>query len=93
MFCTYKQEVLDISKVEEDKFTIETDYSQNVNELVMKAFIKILSFEFEDSFQSSYCSVVIIASQSFLVLVSYVPLKKYILTIFFSLSFFTAPKH
>ena len=41
MFCTYnKQEVLDISKVEEDEFTTETDYSQNVNELVMKAFIK-----------------------------------------------------
>ena len=30
MFCTYnKQEVLDISKFEEDEFTTETDYSQN----------------------------------------------------------------
>ena len=41
MFCTYKQEVLDISKFEEDEFTTEPDYFQNVNELVMKAFIKI----------------------------------------------------
>ena len=74
MFCTYnKQEVLDISKFEEDEFTTETDYSQNVNELVMKAFIKkfiiwIWRFISELLLQCSYNSFPVFSCPCFLCL-------------------------